>query len=155
MILQPVPTEAEWEYACRAGTTTRFPTGNDGASIQGMANVGELALRKSWPAATWTADWDDGHPFTAPVGSFQANGWGIHDMIGNVGEWCEDRHDVAYYANSPKADPRGPATGEFRVVRGGGWYNAPSDQRASHRGSLDWPTWARSVVIGFRVVRED
>ena len=75
-------------------------------------------------------------------------------MIGNVGEWCEDFHDVEYYARSPQADPKGPSAGEFRVARGGSWYNEPRYQRPANRGSPDWPPAARNVVLGFRVVRE-
>ena len=84
-----LPTEAEWEYACRSGTTTRFSTGDSGASLEGAANVADVSygrvLKNEWLRPT---DWDDGYIYTAPVGSYAANAFGLHDMHGNVYEWC-------------------------------------------------------------------
>ena len=104
-----LPTEAEWEYACRAGTTTRFPTGDDDSSLKGMANIGDVSLKKSWDAATWVVSWNDGFAFTGPVGKWKANAWGIHDMVANAGEWTADWFDPDYYRSSPDSDPRGPS----------------------------------------------
>ena len=95
-----LPTEAEWEYAARAG----------GAGPSG----GEL------PAVAWYGANSEGRPH--PVGTKLSNRWGLHDMLGNVWEWCADWYGSDYYAESPEADPRGPATGAKRVLRGGSWY---------------------------------
>ncbi|HYV39848.1 MAG TPA: formylglycine-generating enzyme family protein [Gemmataceae bacterium] len=99
-----LPTEAEWEYACRAGTRTHFATGD-----------GEAALKK--------AGWFEGNSGgrTQRVGQLAANAWGLHDMHGNVCQWCEDWFEPDYYQNSPKKDPTGPAIGECRVLRGGSY----------------------------------
>jgi formylglycine-generating enzyme required for sulfatase activity len=135
-----LPTESEWEAACRAGTTTLFATGPDAASLKGAANVGDLSLRRRWSGAAAAAAWDDGFVMTAPVGSFQPNGFGLCDMHGNVGEWCQNWFD----------DPR--TGGRWRAVRGGSWYNTPTSCRSSGRHD-SLPT-DRSTTNGFRVVRE-
>jgi len=105
-IAMRMPTEAEWEYACRAGTNGPFYWGSDPTRGVRFANV---------------ADQDDGHKGTAPVGRLQPNPWGLYDMLGNVFEFCSDTYDPAYYSNSPEADPKGPEPGEQRILRGGCW----------------------------------
>jgi formylglycine-generating enzyme required for sulfatase activity len=149
-----LPTEAEWEYACRGGTTTRFPTGDDDSSLKDAANIGDVSLKKSWDAATWVVSWNDGFAFTSPVGKWKPNAWGLYDMVGNAGEWTADWFDPQYYSSSPDVDPRGPATGEFRTVRGGAWYYQPPLQRSAMRVG-GCPPSSRNVLVGFRVVRED
>jgi formylglycine-generating enzyme required for sulfatase activity len=133
-----LPTEAEWEWACRPGTRTRFSFGDDDARL------GEYA---------WY-DANSGNT-THPVGEKQPNAWGLHDCHGNVWEWCAD----AWGSYSPNPwpgrfrwtrDPQGPATGSARVLRGGGWYGNPDGCRSATRGSGD-PT-DRFDGIGFRVV---
>src|SRR5262249_50320440 len=95
-----LPTEAEWEYACRAGSTTAFPSGEKLASSQANFNG-------NYPAGN--ADKGPYLQKTAKVGSYPPNAWGLYDMHGNVMEWCSDWYDPDYYKNSPKQDPTGPA----------------------------------------------
>jgi formylglycine-generating enzyme required for sulfatase activity len=160
-----LPTEAEWEYACRAGTTTRFSSGDAESSLRGVANIADQSLKRKWDysnlnkvakslVAEWfkRVSWDDGYPFTAPVGNFAANAFGLCDMHGNVWEWCQDCYDKDYYKNSPSRDPQGPATTGFRVVRGGSFYNVPQQCRAASRDYHQMGYCAN--FVGFRVVRE-
>jgi sulfatase modifying factor 1 len=145
-----LPTEAEWEYAARAGTKTRFNTGDQEDDLKAAGNIADASLKKKWADAIWATKWDDGFPFTAPVGKFQANGFGLHDMHGNVWEWCSDWYGEDYYAKSPKQDPQGPLSGKERVSRGGAWSTQPKFCRSAFR---DWhePSY-RSDCVGFRVV---
>ncbi|GHT82848.1 hypothetical protein FACS1894137_02560 [Spirochaetia bacterium] len=122
-----LPTEAEWEYACRAGTTGPYSTGNTITTSQAKYAGGE----------------------TAAVGSFAANPWGLYDMHGNVYEWCWDRYDT--YSTGAQTDPMGAASGSYRVLRGGSWGNGARYLRSAHRGS-DAPS-LRDSYGGFRVVR--
>jgi formylglycine-generating enzyme required for sulfatase activity len=146
-----LPTEAEWEYACRARTTTRFSTGDAPESLAGSANIADRSAGRRFP--DWpVADFDDGHDRTAPVGTFKANAFGLHDMHGNVWEWCADWYDEDYYSKSPKNDPVNNTSGkeENRVIRGGGWDyyvggRCQSACRAGHTPS------SRYDYLGFRV----
>lgn len=148
-----LPSEAEWEYCCRAGSDRMFATGDEADSLRRIANCGDLSLKALCRSLTSTADWDDSYPFTAPVGSFQATTFGIYDMHGNVGEWCLDWFDADYFANSPETDPRGPGKADtWRVVRGGSWYNSPFSCRSS--GRHDGVPTEASTTNGFRVVAE-
>jgi formylglycine-generating enzyme required for sulfatase activity len=133
-----LPTEAEWEYACRAGTTTRFFTGDNAASVKGYANVPDEALRKKLgdaadPKAFFP--FDDGYPFTAPVGRFMPNPWGLHDMLGNVFQWCADE---------VLGDP------QKRVLRGGSYNTGVQTCRCAARGF--GKPWSRYSYTGFRIV---
>jgi formylglycine-generating enzyme required for sulfatase activity len=145
-----LPTEAEWEYACRAGTATRFNTGEREDDLKVAGNVADASLKAKWKDCFWAVNWDDGYPFTSILGRFKANAFGLSDMHGNVWEWCSDWYAEGYYAKSPKQDPRGPATGKERVARGGAWSTQPKFCRSGFR---DWhePTY-RSDCVGFRVV---
>ena len=109
-----LPTEAEWEYACRGCTTTPFSFGS--AVSSDRANFDGNYPYDGAAAGVWLER-------TTPVGSYPANLFGLYDMHGNVWEWCNDRYDEDYYRNSPALDPPGPETGEPRVVRGGSWYS--------------------------------
>ena len=137
-----LPTEAQWEYACRAGTATAFHCGptlsTDQANYLAMFTYAGSARGKVRK-----------HP--VPVGSFPANAWGLHDVHGNVSEWCADWYDVSYYGASPPADPTGPAKGYVRVQRGGSWFAAPVECRSAHRGR-EGPLHG-SGAWGFRVCR--
>lgn len=133
-----LPTEAEWEYACRAGTSTAYHNGSNDSET-----LGELG---------WFAGNSPGWP--EPVGGKLANAFGCHDMHGNVMEWVEDRYAVDYYLASPSVDPQGPASGDFRVLRGGWWAHGSNACRASWRYDR-YPGDAGSDTFshGFRVAR--
>jgi formylglycine-generating enzyme len=144
-----LPTEAEWEYACRAGTTSLFYTGDEPESLTTVGNVADGTLKAKF--ANWTTiGGRDGYAFTAPVGSFQPNGFGLFDMHGNVWEWCQDWYASGYYAKSPENDPQGPLRGSVRVFRGGSWYDAADLCRSAFR-YWDVPTY-RDYFLGFRIV---
>jgi len=142
-----LPTEAEWEYACRAGTTTPFHTGEtistDQANYNGNYAYGEgkkgLHRGKSERVGT------------DPARRVPANAWGLHDMHGNVSEWCSDTWDACYYEHSPADDPVGPGQGRVPyVVRGGSWRDSPGASRSASRGAAARDDF-RSRGIGFRV----
>ena len=128
-----LPTEAEWEYACRAGTSDAF--------------AGELSQ------IAWTRENTalSGQVLPLPVGLKKPNSWGLHDMHGNVWEWCEDRYDENYYQRSPERDPPGPANGPARVLRGGCWLSFQQYCGSAYRYSL--PPTDRVPIVGFRLVR--
>ncbi|QJW95277.1 formylglycine-generating enzyme family protein [Frigoriglobus tundricola] len=132
-----LPTEAEWEYACRGGTTTDYACGDKLTGRDALfATSGHKLAGKS----------------TCPVAQFPANAYGLHDMHGNVQEWVNDWFDEYYYFDSPVPDPPGPKTGHLRVVRGGCYGMLPIDCRsAARRGHA---TDSASETIGFRVVMD-
>jgi formylglycine-generating enzyme required for sulfatase activity len=148
-----LPTEAEWEYAARGGTRTSWWTGDDPRDLAAAANVADAALGDRVPKAAWAEDWHDGFPFLAPVGSFEANPFGLYDMTGNVWEWCLDWYRSDYYRSSPTEDPQGPEVGRFRTIRGGGWFNDAQENRSAQRIYFN-PTFRYCLLSGFRVVRE-
>jgi formylglycine-generating enzyme required for sulfatase activity len=139
-----LPTEAEWEYACRAGTTSPFHYGSSLSSSQ--AN-----FKGSIPYGVAAKGRFIGHP--TPVGSYQPNAFGLFDMHGNVWEWCQDWYGPDYYASSPADDPRGPTSGSRHVMRGGGWGVSAMLCRSAHRNSKVEPI-AYLYSSGFRVVME-
>lgn len=150
-----LPTEAEWEKAARGGVAdTRFPWSDVNVIDHTRANY------FSSESYTYDLSGDEGFsppyasgglPYTSPVGSFPANGYGLFDMAGNVWEWCWDWHSVIYYLELPGADPRGPATGPYRVIRGGSWYNEACYARVASRVS-EFPN-ITYYDYGFRCVR--
>ena len=130
-----LPTEAQWEYACRAGIGTAYSFGND------VASLGDYA----WYSDNTTTNG------TKAVGQKKPNAWGLYDMHGNVWEWCSDWYDVAYGHNSTDAiNPRGAATGDFRVLRGDSWYGYGQICRSACRSYN--PPYSADRDIGFRVV---
>jgi len=135
-----LPTEAEWEYACRAGTTTDYYFGTDPRSL------GQYA---------WFAE--NANKTTHAVRQKKPNPWGLHDMIGNVAEWCNDIYEKDYYTKSPSENPRGPDDGERYVVRGGAWNSSAKTCRSAYRVGEDPgfqdACFARDA-IGFRCVRK-
>jgi formylglycine-generating enzyme required for sulfatase activity len=145
-----LPTEAEWEYACRAGTTTRYWWGDDEDGAEGKANIADQSLVSKFPEVTWARTWNDGFPFTAPVGSFALNAWGLSDISGNAAEWCEDW--FAPYTAEKQRDPTGPPTGTDRIVRGGFWNGGPDVVRSSDRAFL--PPKTSLCYVGFRVAAD-
>jgi formylglycine-generating enzyme required for sulfatase activity len=148
-----LPTEAEWEYACRAGSRSRFASGDAPESLARLANVFDADAAVNW--RKWQAfalKSHDGYPFTAPVASFAPNAFGLYDMHGNAWEWVADWHADDYYANSPLEDPQGPASGTVRVRRGGSWHTWPFYARAGFR---NWNTpETRYTLLGMRLLRE-
>ena len=134
-----LPTEAEWEYACRAGTTTAFFFGDT------PAKLGEYA---------WYDKNSGGHP--RPVGQKQPNPWGLYDLSGNVWEWCNDFYQVDYYLQAPRENPRGPEKGETKVVRGGAWRFSAESCRSGYRYN-ESPGYTDVCfgydIYGFRCVR--
>jgi formylglycine-generating enzyme required for sulfatase activity len=128
-----LPTEAEWEYACRAGTKTAYSFGNDPNRLReyawGVENSGNR---------------------THAVGTRKANPLGLYDLHGNVYQWCADWYGGSYYAHSPRKDPKGPDNGEYRVLRGSAWDGDPRKCRAGYRDS--GVPGVRGSVVGFRVV---
>jgi len=141
-----LPTEAEWEYACRAGTTRAFHYGpalrSGMANFWGQSEYDSSAGTTNNPAATWMGR-------TSEVGSYGANGWGLYDMHGNVGEWCSSWWSGAL-PGGQVTDPQGPSTGSYRVLRGGSWNSNPSYCRSAFRDSF-YPNLGLSSM-GFRVV---
>jgi formylglycine-generating enzyme required for sulfatase activity len=144
-----LPTEAEWEYACRAGSTTLFLNGDDPEKLALIANVADASARRKYADWTWTIKADDGYVYTSPVGLYAPNAWGLFDMIGNVWEWCEDRYELDYYKNSPSDDPPGSAHASARVFRGSPWFINPRRCRPSDRGGFA-PDF-RCSFLGFRL----
>jgi len=137
-----LPTEAEWEYACRAGTETDFHTGN-------MTHPEDEPLDPALDRAGWYDGNSEGG--THPVGRKEANDFYLYDMHGNVWEWCWDWNANDYYASSPAEDPRGPVSGSSRVLRGGSWRDFARFCRSAYRN--DFLPDYRYYDYGFRVVR--
>lgn len=133
-----LPTEAEWEFACRAGTTTPFASGADEAALDRLGWYGGGAGSGYHSVSSTTA-----------VGRKDANAFGLQDMHGNVYEWCADWYDPHYYAHSPVLNPTGPSTGLDRVLRGGSWETAATLCRSANRNGFS--PRSHGYVLGFRV----
>lgn len=143
-----LPTEAQWEWACRAGTTTRYWWGDAEDKTGKVANVCDATLKKvhpEWPRVAMPMD--DGFAFVAPVGSYRPNAFGLHDMIGNVWEFCSTHFGA--YTKDAVTDPGDIDPKRGHAVRGGGWSNEPKDVRSGGRNA-DPPHFCHSN-LGFRV----
>ncbi|MCI5222269.1 MAG: formylglycine-generating enzyme family protein [Candidatus Electrothrix sp. AR4] len=145
-----LPTEAEWEYAARAGTKTIYFWGDetDQAPKYAWFNMVDADLLKWFPEG----DFGKKENFSHPVGLKKANAWGLYDMAGNVWEWVNDWYSAEYYRDSPEVDPAGPKNGRVRCFRGGSWYGSVKNLRSAFRG-LNAPDY-RSDSLGFRLVRQ-
>jgi formylglycine-generating enzyme required for sulfatase activity len=135
-----LPTEAEWEYACRAGSATAYFFGDT------PSKLGDYA---------WYDKNSGGHP--RPVGQKQPNRWGLFDICGNVWEWCNDFYKVDYYQEAPRQDPKGPKEGENKVLRGGAWRFSVESCRSGYRYNEN-PGYADVCfgydIYGFRCARK-
>jgi formylglycine-generating enzyme required for sulfatase activity len=143
-----LPTEAQWEWACRAGSSDRFWWGPDEDTTGKVANVGDRSLKRvhpDWPRTIMPMD--DGHAFLAPVGGYRANAFGLHDMLGNVWEFCSTKSGP--YSKEAVTDPGDLDVKRGFAVRGGGWSNFPADVRCATR-QADPPHFGHSN-LGFRV----
>ena len=143
-----LPTEAEWEYAARGGLEDRLYPWGDGAPGAHHANFAGRECATEWRSPVV----DDGFAYTSPVGRFLPNRFGLYDMAGNLWQWCSDWFQEDYYRQSPEKNPRGPAAGSEKVLRGGCWYSPAGDLRCSRRTHS--AGWAGMPGIGFRCARD-
>jgi formylglycine-generating enzyme required for sulfatase activity len=158
-----LPTEAEYEYCCRAGTQTVYPWGDSPDAGEGWANCADRTARQKYP--NWGGfNWSDGYVFTAPVAHFKPNAWGLYDLVGNAWEWCSDWYGT--YPDRDVTDPTGPSAdaapivtatdtgtkGPQRVMRGGSWHSGLVHARCANRDH-EAPDF-RNCIKGFRVVMD-
>ena len=137
--LYRLPTEAEWEYACRAGTATRWSFGDDEALLDEYA----------WHTGN---SWEVGERYAHAVGTRLPNRWGLYDMHGNVNEWVQDRYRADYYRDAPDSDPPGSDSGDHRVLRGG-YFHQRGGRRLRCANRLYLPPDTRTASLGVRLLR--
>jgi formylglycine-generating enzyme required for sulfatase activity len=135
-----LPTEAEWEFACRAGSGSSYYSGGAEEDLNRIA----------WYGHGIATSYASGGDETYPVGGKAANAFGLHDMAGNVYEWCGDWYDTKYYTSSPALNPQGPPSGDQKVIRGGSWEGRADFCRSANRNAFD--PEHHGYVLGFRVV---
>jgi formylglycine-generating enzyme required for sulfatase activity len=148
-----LPSEAQWEYACRGGTETPWWSGTERESLRGSLNIADQAAARAggeWPQIKDWPDFDDGWPVHAPVGSMRANPFGLHEIVGNVWEWCRDVY--APYTEGELTDPEGPSQ-EFtdRVIRGGSFDGDAGAARSARRNLA--PDVSEDDSLGLRPAR--
>ena len=165
-----LPTEAEWEKAARGGLVDKYHVWGDAELDGTQCNFADKNLSKIWdkerrPEENWAdKDLDDGYAYTAPVGSYPPNGYGLYDMAGNAWEWCFDAYDENFYANSPRRNPIADiiirngennvmSVNKMRVARGASWYDAPRGVWVASRLGISTERVKLSFNIGFRCVK--
>ncbi len=147
-----LPTEAEWEYTCRAGTATSRFWGDDPDNACRYADVADLTAARQW--SHWrTHHCEDGYEVTAPVASFKPNAFGLYDMLGNAFEWCEDVYRKDAHRHHQRTNPVVTQGGSERVIRGGCWYSWPAGVRSAGRSDHPAAGRSRDYFLGFRLVR--
>jgi formylglycine-generating enzyme required for sulfatase activity len=145
-----LPTEAEYEYAERAGDSGSFAWGDTASQACQYANLADLSLKRA--LASWKVfPCDDGQALVSVAGTRSPNRWGLSDMVGNVWEWTADWYASDWYSRSPRDNPRGPDSGTGRVMRGGSWLTGPDGARAAYRDGFQ-PEGRYAGSIGFRCV---
>ena len=145
-----LPTDAQWEYACRAGTATNYQWGDKPEDGKGWCNLLDVTAQAKF-SSMMGFEWADSFTYTSPVAKFKPNAFGLYDMHGNVWQWCADWQDRRYYETRPKtSDPQGPASGDSWVIRGGAWseFNEARVRSDFRYGAIKG---YRSTAIGFRV----
>jgi formylglycine-generating enzyme len=144
-----LPTEAEREYACRAGSSGLYGRSDDPESLVRIANFADVSYEKQFGDST-CIQVDDKYVYTAPVGKFEPNAWHLYDMVGNVEEWCNDWYEPKFYQSSPKGNPHYTAKDARRVIRSGSWVYGPWFCRPANRTGSEPDN--RNFSRGFRVV---
>lgn len=144
-----LPTEAQWEYATRAGSRTRFFWGNSEAEGKGFGNVADTSAHKRFPNWNLFFPFDDGSWLLSNVGQYKGNPWKLRDVVGNVSEWCQDSFTKDYPSDGTDESPVQGDNNSSRVIRGGSWLDAPATQRSAKR--IGFAPHGRRDFVGFRV----